>query len=43
MDKELIRLLRDKKWITEERENGKEKYMLTEEGKHILRLLKELH
>ena len=40
MDKELLRLLREKKWITEEHENGKERYRLTEEGKQILKLLK---
>jgi len=42
MDKELVKLLREKKWITEEHTDGKVRYRLTEEGKQILKLLKEL-
>jgi hypothetical protein len=42
MDKEMVKLLREKKWITEEHAEGKVKYRLTEEGKQMLRLLKEL-
>jgi predicted transcriptional regulator len=42
MDKELVKLLREKGWITEEHENGKVKHRLTEEGKQILKLLREL-
>lgn len=42
MDKELVKFLREKKWITEEHADGKVKHKITGEGKKILRLLKEL-
>ena len=42
MDKELIKLLRENGWITEEHADGKVKHRITEEGKRILKLLKEL-
>jgi len=42
MDKELVKMLLKKKWITEEHAHGKVKYRITEEGKQILRLLREL-
>jgi predicted transcriptional regulator len=42
MDKELVKMLCEKKWIIEERAEGKVKHRITEEGKRILKLLKEL-